>query len=674
MIAGSRMRVPSSRALRCGWIRAKRGLGCAVLAALALAALSGCASLLPGPGAAPSTGSIAAHSAPVPASLPPRVNGSASGPATAALPAISLDIDLAPGTPAAVGALLRKHLDLARLVDLSRGERFSEAELERLIGAAPSQAAGLLATEGYFSPKIGVQRLARDDTRPGTGSVPFRLRMEVDPGPRARVAAVDLEVEGPLQLAVAAGDPSARQTVAGLRSRWPLPAGAEFRNDAWNEAKTEVLVSLRAAGYANARWQQTRADVDAARASVRLTLRADAGPLFRTGDLQIDGLRLHSAQTVRNLAGFAPGTAATESLLLDFQDRLVKSGLFERATVTLDSADTAAAAADPSRAASIGIRVEVAESSRQELTLGAGVSANTGARVSAEHVDRRAFGQAATLRNQVEWARTRQAWDGEISTHPGPSMARWLAGGSVERVEARSDQVLSQRVRAGRAQDSARIDRLTFLQLDRSVRRTASDRSSSVATTANQHWTWRQLDNPVLPTDGTTVALQGGLGQAWDNTGTRGAFGRAWSRIQWFRPVGRTWYAQARLEAGQVIAPGSLEVPDVLLFRAGGDDSVRGYAYRSLGPVVGSAVGSGKALATASVEVARPISKESPQFWGAAFIDAGRAANTFSELKPAVGVGVGVRWRSPVGPLRLDIARGRETGENRLHFSLGIAF
>ena len=226
----------------------------------------------------------------------------------------------------------------------------------------------------------------------------------------------------------------------------------------------------------------------------------------------------------------------------------------------------------------------------------------------------------------------------------------------------------------GRAQDSARIDRLTFLQLDRSDRRTASDRSSSVATTANQHWTWRQLDNPVLPTDGTSVALQGGLGQAWDHTGTRGTFGRAWSRIQWFRPVGRTWYAQARLEAGQVIAPNALEVPDVLLFRAGGDDSVRGYAYRSLGPVVGSAVGSGKSLATASVEIARPISKELPQFWGAAFVDAGRAANTFSDLKPAVGVGVGVRWRSPVGPLRLDIARGRETGENRLHFSLGIAF
>jgi translocation and assembly module TamA len=115
-------------------------------------------------------------------------------------------------------------------------------------------------------------------------------------------------------------------------------------------------------------------------------------------------------------------------------------------------------------------------------------------------------------------------------------------------------------------------------------------------------------------------------------------------------------------------------VPDSLRFRAGGDDSVRGYAYRSLGPVKGTAVGSGDALVTASVELARPISASLPQFWGAVFVDAGRAADSLQGLKPALGYGVGLRWRSPVGPLRLDLAHGQETGENRLHFSLGIAF
>ena len=63
-----------------------------------------------------------------------------------------------------------------------------------------------------------------------------------------------------------------------------------------------------------------------------------------------------------------------------------------------------------------------------------------------------------------------------------------------------------------------------------------------------------------------------------------------------------------------------------------------------------------------------------PSLWGAYFIDAGNAAETFSHLDPAVGTGIGLRWRSPVGPLRLDWAWGVKTRKSRLHFSVGIAF
>jgi translocation and assembly module TamA len=56
------------------------------------------------------------------------------------------------------------------------------------------------------------------------------------------------------------------------------------------------------------------------------------------------------------------------------------------------------------------------------------------------------------------------------------------------------------------------------------------------------------------------------------------------------------------------------------------------------------------------------------------FVDAGNAANGLRDFKAAVGTGVGLRWRSPVGPLRLDLAYGREVRKFRLHFSVGIAF
>jgi translocation and assembly module TamA len=291
-----------------------------------------------------------------------------------------------------------------------------------------------------------------------------------------------------------------------------------------------------------------------------------------------------------------------------------------------------------------------------------------------EHVDRRLFGQAATSRNKAEWGGARQAWDGEVSTHPGPRLHRWLAGGTVERLKTDTDVVLTQRLRAGRVQDSPRIERFQFIEADRSARKTDSEASSSVAVSANHHWAWRDVDNPVLPTRGLTASLQTGLGQAWDSTGLNGGFGRAWGRVTGYLPLGAKWYAQARLEAGQVLAPAGLDVPDTLRFRAGGDDSVRGYAYRSLGPSSGGTVDSGKVILTTSVELARPLSDSLPQFWGAVFVDAGQAADRFSDLRPVVGAGVGLRWRSPVGPLRLDWAYGEAVRKSRLHFSVGISF
>ena len=117
----------------------------------------------------------------------------------------------------------------------------------------------------------------------------------------------------------------------------------------------------------------------------------------------------------------------------------------------------------------------------------------------------------------------------------------------------------------------------------------------------------------------------------------------------------------------------AVSVPDTLLFRAGGDDSVRGYAYRSLGVTREGVVTGGRALATGSVELAHPIMKRMPSLLGAVFVDVGDAAERMGDLRPNVGYGVGVRWRSPVGMLRLDLARGTETGQFRVHFSVGIS-
>ena len=572
-------------------------------------------------------------------------------------PALEVEIE----APADLKPLLERHLDLSRLATLARGEQLSDSELSRLIDAAPRQALELLQTEGYFEPQVQVLRL------PTLGrSVPVRLRVQVQPGLRTRVTQVELKLAGPTTGASPPSAPTAPLMLQGLTQFWPMRVGMPFRNPAWADAKSATLARMRASGHLAAAWESTEADIDPAQRQARLALTLDPGPLFLSGALQVEGLRLHDRITVEHLANFGPGTPLTESLLLDFQDRLQKSGLFERASVAVEASSEQAGAAP--------VSVQVEETQRQQLVLGVGISANTGPRASVEHIDRRLLGRPFTSRNKAEWGRDRQVWDGEVSTHPGPQLYRWLAGGTIERLKTDTDVVLTQRLRAGRNQDSPRIERFQFLEVDRSARTTASQRGSAVAVSANQHWAWRDLDNPVLPTQGLTATFQVGGGQARDSSGLDGAFGRLWARATVYRPLGAGWYAQARLEAGQVFTPAGLDVPDTLRFRAGGDDSVRGYAYRSLGPSSGGTVDSGKSVLTASVELARPLSEHLPQFWGALFVDAGQAANRFSDLRPVLGSGIGLRWRSPVGPLRLDLAYGEAVRKARLHFSVGISF
>ena len=416
-----------------------------------------------------------------------------------------------------------------------------------------------------------------------------------------------------------------------------------------------------------AEWASTDALVDAEKNAVALSLDVDSGPLFRTGELRIEGLKVQDEETVRNLAAFDPGTPATQKLLLDYQERLQRANLFSTATVQIDPQ-----APDPSAAP---VLVNLSEQQLQEATFGVGVEADLGPRITVEHIHRRVFGWSATSRNQLELSKVRRAWDFEVSTHTLPDLWRNLVGGSFERLESSTDLVSSARLRLGRAQETGRIDRLIFVEGERSLRSPdtgGTERSDAIS--AHYHGIWREVDDVLLPTDGIVISAQGGGGQARSDPGGSGPFGRAYLRLVGFKPIGK-WYGTARVEFGQVFAREDVTPPDTMRFRAGGESSVRGYEYRSLAPkAADGTITSGKVLFTASVEAARPILERLPELWGAVFVDAGRAANHWSDLKPAVGAGVGVRYRSPIGPVSVDLAYGEEVRKFRLHLSVGVTF
>jgi translocation and assembly module TamA len=196
-----------------------------------------------------------------------------------------------------------------------------------------------------------------------------------------------------------------------------------------------------------------------------------------------------------------------------------------------------------------------------------------------------------------------------------------------------------------------------------------AESSSSRALVPNVMWTWRKVDNVLDPHQG--IVLQAQIGGGAKAVLSDQNFIRLYSRYQQFFPLGRRDTLILRAELGYTFANSRDGIPQDYLFRTGGSSSVRGYPYKSLGVADGNATVGGRYLGVFSTEITHWLDDD----WGiAAFVDAGDAVDALQDLKPAVGYGLGARWRSPAGPLGVDLAYGQRINEFHLHFSLAIPF
>ncbi len=578
-------------------------------------------------------------------------------------------------------ALLRRHLDLARYEDLAEAERITRIELTRLMAAAPAQARKLLETEGHFNARVATQVL--EPTGGTTAATPsgaasaatarplaLQVVIDIDPGVRTTVGEVRVEVQGPLAVDAEAGDAEARALVDRLRESWSLPRGSAYTQRGWADAKAGLIATGRTQAYAAIQLSGSVAQIDTEGQRADLFVILDSGPRFRFGELRFEGLDHIRPDAIEALVNFERGEPLKEQTLLDFQDRLVKSSLFDNVSVLYEP--------DPELAPAMPVTVRVSEQSLQQATFGVGASDLSGPRITLEHLHQRIAGYGWQAKTRLQLGRSAQSLSLDLTSHPQPGPYRNLVGAALTRTDASGLRVTNERLRLGRTQDTERIERLYFVEWQRAMTRDLDSglmTDDTKAATVNYHWVWRDLDHPILPTRGFSLSAETAAGRSYASTDNSGFFGRLTGRLTGYWPLGASWYGQGRVQFGQVFAREAVAVPFTLLFRAGGDDSVRGYSYQTLGPkdANGSAVG-GRVLGTGSIELARPFSASTPAWWGAVFVDAGNAAERWNDFRNAYGAGFGVRWRSPVGPLRIDLAWGDQTQRWRLHFNVGVTF
>ena len=503
----------------------------------------------------------------------------------------------------------------------------------------------ILATEGYFSPQFGFAEA--DDA----------LRIDVDPGPRTLIGTVDITVDGPL------GEKRRERLIAD----WALPVGQPFRQEDWDHAKQQLLSRLLAENHAGARLKGSQAEIDPTSRQASLTVHYDSGPRYRFGEVRIDGLERHPASLVdRYNRTVKPGAPYREEDIVALQTTLQATPYFGSVLVSVDL-DTLP---DADGAISAPITIRLRERPAHRLSFGAGISSNTGARVETSYQTTDLFGYALEFNTGLRIEQKQQTVYADVFFPPDQAQRRNSVGVMAQATDIQG--LKTERIALGGQQvwfSRPLEPRLSMTWQDERLQPEGAASSISRALVPNIVLTWRHVDNPLDPRDGTV--LQGQIGGGSKAALSTQSFIRVLGRFQQYFPLGSLDTLALRGDIGYTLADSRDGIPQEYVFRTGGTGTVRGYKYLSLGVSEGSATVGGRYMATASAEVTHWLDPE----WGiAAFVDAGNATDSLSGFDLAVGYGLGARWRSPAGPLAVDLAYGQRDSSIQLHFSLAIPF
>ena len=574
--------------------------------------------------------------------------------------AFTLKID----APDEIRSLLERHLELLRYQALSD---LSDNELLRLMSTAQQDTQDLLATEGYFSPLIQIER------EPSANSAVRAVRLHVEPGDPTRVSDVRMVFTGPITT-----DPATVAQQRRIEALWSLKKGARFTQTAWTVAKQQALLQLRRQRYPTGQITTTLADIDPVGKLARLSITLDSGPAFQLGALNITGAERYDTQLITRLTRLPAGASYEQTQLDEAQQRLVDSGYFDSVFISIDTT------ADPQSAP---VRVQLRESLLQKLVLGVGASTDSGARLSVEHTHHKLPWIDWRAVSKLSLDRETRTLGTELTAPPDESNWRWVTAGQLQSQMVGSFDVNSQRLRGGRSQYGPQIDRNYYLQYDRS--QTAATATTPEVTadalSINFALTRRNFDNTTQPTSGWGLGAEVGGGTTLGST--RDPYSRLLLRGIGYVPLGKNDEDGApkvnasrlalRAQVGAVLARDSITLPSSQLFLTGGDTSVRGYGLREIGVTLSDGqITAGRYLAFGSLEWQRPITgiPRLADWESTVFIDAGAVADQPGDLQAKVGVGIGARWKSPVGPLQIDLAYGVAAERLRLHLNVGFTF
>lgn len=524
---------------------------------------------------------------------------------------------------------------------LDDGDIADETELQRRYRAAPDEIRTACEALGYYSLTLESSLDALPEGR-------WQARFTVQPGEPVRVNSLDLQLLGP-------GADDALLTT--WRREFPLQVGEVLRHDRYDQGKKALVSRALAYGYLDGQYSVSELLIDPQQHQATLRLHYQTGPRYQLGAVSFSGSTLRPA-ILQRYVPYVPNVPYQAELIAKFQENLYASGYFDAVDVQLPRSEA--------QGQVLPVQVHLTPRTRKKLSAGLGFATDSGPRLRADWENRQLNSLGHTLGAGLELSGIRQGLSLNYGVPRSALDERLDYQTALLREE--TDTALETSFKLGVQHSFSRGEwqRNLFARYQGSLFEIGATESTSHLLLAGANWTRTRRDDPVYPTRGSRLFFELLTSEPLLSS-TWLVQGRATGK--WLRPLGQRGSLLLRGDLGATWTGDFDQLPASLRFFTGGDDSVRGYGYNSLSPedATGTATG-GRYLLTGSVEYRRTLSGN----WGAAvFYDTGAAFNeSGDELSQAVGLGA--RWRSPVGPVSIDLAFGLDEDNSiRLHLRVG---
>jgi len=532
---------------------------------------------------------------------------------------------------------------------LIKDEKVDMPWLTRFERQIPEKVRDALEVFGYYRPDISVAMKT-----PEKG--PYELHVNVTKGDPVYIDKVSIYIEG-------AG--SHESALTELVGRFPLHKGDVLRQDKYEEMKGLIKSKAIALGYLDADFSTHTISITMDTLSSEINLVFQTGSQYHFGDVNFVGMPLYPVAFLERYLDFKAGDIFSYEKIANTQFNLISTDCFKEVTIN--------PLKEEAKDSRVPIEIKLFSSPPKRFKFGLGYGTDTGVRGTLIYNDFNFAGSGHKFETEIRLSENLQGFAARYmfpDKKDYKSFTLLTFGLQRENLTDKATNVISLEGEHARSLGHEQSGSF-YLRMQKENSWAGDQTTNAFIVLPGVRYSSRQYDNLMRPTKGYYYDLE--------LRGTNEVLGSSTSFAQYLIsgemiigfPGRFSFLVRGRLGT-TFICESTEDLPISLRFFAGGDRSVRGYAYKSLGPTdaYGDVIG-GKHMLVGNFELERAIGSN----WGVAvFYDTGNAFNSFSNMDLAQGAGVGIRYYTPIGSMNLDLARqiGVSNPDFRIHFTIGI--